>query len=152
MNATAVIQIENPRAHGVTELISALDSYLSSLYPPSSNHFLDPEQLAHPDIRFFVARRAGAPLACGALRIARGYGEIKRMYVALAARGQGLGQAILGRIESAAAQEGLAVMRLETGIHQAEALALYASAGYVDCEPFGEYRRDPLSRFMEKRL
>ena len=122
------------------------------MYPPSSNHFLDLDQLAHPDIRFFVARREGAPLACGALRIASGYGEVKRMYVAPAARGQGLGRAILQRIESEAARARLAVMRLETGIHQAEALALYRSAGYVDCEPFGEYRRDPLSRFMEKRL
>ena len=43
-------------------------------------------------------------------------------------------------------------MRLETGIRQAEAIALYRSSGYVDCEPFGEYRLDPLSRFMEKRL
>jgi len=81
------------------------------LYPPSSNHFLDLGQLAHPHIR-----------------------------------------AILARIESVAAQEGLAVMRLETGIHQAEALALYRAAGYVDCAPFGEYRADPLSRFLEKRL
>ena len=122
------------------------------MYPPSSNHFLDLDQLAHPDIRFFVARREGAPLACGALRIARDYGEIKRMYVAPSARSQGLGRAILARIESEAVRAGLRVIRLETGIHQAEALALYASAGYVDCEPFGEYRRDPLSRFMEKRL
>jgi len=137
----------------VRELIGALDSYLSALYPPTSNHFLDLEQLSAPDVRFFVARRAGAPLACGALRIDRaGYGEVKRMYVAPSARGQGLGRAILARIEERAASEGLALMRLETGIRQAEAIALYRSSGYVDCEPFGEYRLDPLSRFMEKRL
>jgi len=152
MNANAVIQIESARAAGVPELISALDGYLSSLYPPSSNHFLDLDQLAQPDIRFFVARREGAPLACGALRIAADYGEVKRMYVAPAARGAGLGRAILARIESEARREGLQVLRLETGNRQAEALALYRSAGYVDCGPFGEYRPDPLSRFMEKRL
>ena len=122
------------------------------MYPPSSNHFLDLEQLAQPDIRFFVARREGAPLACGALRIARDYGEVKRMYVAPSARGQGLGRAILARIESEAARAGLRVMRLETGNLQAEALALYRSAGYVDCGTFGEYRPDPLSLFLEKRL
>jgi putative acetyltransferase len=153
MNANAMIQIENPRAAGVHELIAALDSYLSSLYPPASNHFLDLEQLSRPDVRFFVARREGAPLACGALRIdAAGYGEVKRMYVAPSARGQGLGRAILARIEAQAAREGVRLMRLETGIHQAEAIALYRSCGYVDCDPFGEYQTDPLSRFMEKRL
>src|SRR5438552_7458092 len=152
MNANAVIQIENPRAHGVAELISALDSYLSSLYPPSSNHFLDLDQLSQAQVRFFVARRAGAPLACGALRIDAGYGEVKRMYVAPSARGQGLGRAILARIEDQAAREGLALLRLETGIRQAEAIALYRASGYVDCGPFGEYQPDPLSRFLEKRL
>lgn len=152
MKANAVIQIESPRAAGVPELISALDGYLSSLYPPSSNHFLDLEQLSQPDIRLFVARRERVPLACGALRIACDYGEVKRMYVAPAARGEGLGRAILARIESEAERQGLRVMRLETGNRQTEALSLYRSAGYVDCEPFGEYRPDPLSRFMEKRL
>ena len=122
------------------------------MYPPSSNHFLDLDQLAQPDIRLFVARRDGAPLACGALRIASDYGEVKRMYVAPAARGEGLGRAILARIESEAQRAGLRVMRLETGNRQTEALSLYRSAGYVDCGPFGEYQPDPLSRFMEKRL
>jgi putative acetyltransferase len=152
MKTKAVIQIESPRAAGVPELISALDGYLSSLYPPTSNHFLDLDQLAQPDIRLFVARREGAPLACGALRIASGYGEVKRMYVAPGARGEGLGRAILARIESEAQREGLRVIRLETGNRQTEALSLYRSAGYVDCGPFGEYQPDPLSRFMEKRL
>jgi putative acetyltransferase len=122
------------------------------LYPPTSNHFLDLDQLSQPDIRLFVARRNGSPLACGALRIASDYGEVKRMYVAPAARGEGLGRAILARIESEAQRAGLRVMRLETGNRQTEALALYRSAGYVDCGPFGEYGPDPISRFMEKLL
>lgn len=74
------------------------------------------------------------------------------MYVSPAARGEGLGRAILARIESEAQREGLRVMRLETGNRQNEALGLYRSAGYVDCGPFGEYQPDPLSHFMEKRL
>jgi len=153
MSNDVTIQLESPRGNGVNELIRALDSYLSALYPPASNHFLDLEQLSQPAIRFFVARRAGAPLACGALRIdAEGYGEVKRMYVAPAARGEGLGRAILARIEEEARRQGLRLMRLETGIHQAEAIALYRRSGYADCPPFGEYRTDPLSRFMEKRL
>ena len=150
---SVTIQLESPRGNGVSELISALDSYLSGLYPPESNHFLDLEQLAQPGIRLFVARRDGLPVACGALRIdPEGYGEIKRMYVIPEARGEGLGRAILARIEEQARREGLGLLRLETGIHQAEAIALYRSSGYSDCPPFGEYRPDALSRFMEKRL
>src|SRR5437867_1772325 len=42
--------------------------------------------------------------------------------------------------------------RLETGVHQAAARALYRSGGYAECAPFGEYRPDRLSVFMEKRL
>jgi putative acetyltransferase len=153
MKNSVTIQLESPRGDGVSELIRALDSYLSGLYPPESNHFLDLEQLAAPAIRLFVARRDGLPVACGALRIdAEGYGEIKRMYVIPAARGQGLGRAILGRIEDEARRAALGLMRLETGVHQAEAIALYRSSGYADCPPFGEYRPDALSRFMEKRL
>jgi putative acetyltransferase len=152
MSTNSVIRLENPREDGVRELIGALDSYLGALYPPASNHFLDLEQLSRPEVRFFVARRDGAPLACGALRIDAGYGEVKRMYVSPRARGQGLGRAILETLEAEAARAGLKLVRLETGIHQAEAIALYRSSGYVDCPPFGEYKTDPLSRFMEKRL
>ncbi len=74
------------------------------------------------------------------------------MYVAPEVRGQGVGRALLACIETEAAREGLALLRLETGIRQAEAIALYRSCGYVDCAPFGEYQPDRLSRFMEKKL
>ncbi len=136
----------------MSELIAALDRYLSSLYPAESNHFLDLEQLSRPEIRFFVARRRGAPIGCGALRMAEGYGEVKRMYVDPRARGSGLGRAMLGAIEAQARLEKISILRLETGIHQAEALALYRSAGYRDCPPFGDYKPDPLSLFLEKKL
>jgi putative acetyltransferase len=51
-----------------------------------------------------------------------------------------------------AAMCGIGTLRLETGIHQPEALALYERAGFVRSPPFGDYREDPLSVFMEKRL
>ena len=45
-----------------------------------------------------------------------------------------------------------AVARLEAGPMQPEALALYAKLGYEDRGPFGPYKPDPLSVFMEKAL
>ncbi len=100
-----------------------------------------------------MARRAGEALGCGALRIdAEGYGEVKRMFVLPRARGLKLGRRILDRLEEEARREGLRCLRLETGVHQPEALGLYRTAGFVEREPFGEYGPDPLSVFMEKRL
>lgn len=147
------IQRENPRQDEIVGMLGMLDTCLQALYPPESNHILDIDALCAADIRFFVARREGAALGCGALRIdLAGYGEIKRMFVRLDARGEGLGSAILVRIERLALDEGLSLLRLETGIHQHAALALYRAAGYVNREPFGDYRHDPLSLFMEKSL
>jgi len=147
------LRIESPRQADVLRLLEALDAYQSGLYPPESNHFLDVEALAEPRVRFFVARRAGRALGCGALRIdAAGYGELKRMFVSPDARGLKLGRRILDRVEEEARREGLVCLRLETGIHQPEALGLYRSAGYVERDAFGEYKPDPLSVFLEKSL
>lgn len=46
----------------------------------------------------------------------------------------------------------LRAIRLETGIHQPEAIGLYRSYGFQEIEPFGAYKADPLSLFMEKEL
>ena len=87
----------------------------------------------------------------GALLVHRGYGEIKRVYVAQAARGQGIARRILEALIAQARVEGLAVLRLETGIHQPEALALFAALGFKRIGPFGDYPDDPLSIFMEMK-
>ena len=143
------LRIESPRQAEVMRLIEALDVYQSGLYPPESNHFLDVEALAGPSVRFFVARRYGQALGCGALRIdPAGWGELKRMFVSPEARGLKLGRRLLERIE----EEALGLLRLETGVHQLEAVGLYRSAGYVEREAFADYTPDPLSVFMEKRL
>jgi putative acetyltransferase len=147
-----IVRIENPRQPDVLRLLAALDAYLTALYPPESNHILDVDSLCASDVRFFVARDAAGPLGCGALRIVDGYGEVKRMFVDPAARRRNLGRAILERIEREAQHAGLRLMRLETGIHQPEALALYRGAGYAERGPFGEYVADPLSVYMEKTL
>src|SRR5256886_13585633 len=80
--SVAAIRLESPRQEDVMRLLAALDAYLESLYPPESNHILDVDTLCAPDIRFFVARRGGEAVGCGALRIdPAGYGEVKRMFV-----------------------------------------------------------------------
>lgn len=143
---------EAPRQPAVLQLIASLDAYQQSLYPPDSNHLLDIDALEAPDIRFFVARRAGEAIGCGALRVAADYGEIKRMFVRPEVRGLKLGRRILEALEAQARREGLAFLRLETGILQPEAIGLYRAVGFAERGPFGDYAPDPLSLFMEKRL
>jgi putative acetyltransferase len=145
-----VIALADPRDAAVRPLLAALDAYLGTLYPPESNHILDIERLAQPDIRFFVASLAGVALGCAALRLHAEYGEVKRLYVDPAARGLGLGRQLLARLEATACELGLPLLRLETGIHQPEAIGLFRAAGFVERGPFGAYGPDPLSLFMQK--
>jgi putative acetyltransferase len=152
-----VIARESPRQPEIGRLIDALDAYQAALYPAESNHFLDVESLAAPDVRFLVARVGGRAVGCGALRIhaerdGTTWGEVKRMFVDPAARGRRLGRRLLDALEAEARAHALRWLRLETGIHQPEALGLYRRAGYAERGPFGEYGPDPLSVFMEKAL
>jgi len=142
---------EVPRTAEVVDLIHQLDAYLLSLYPKESTHLLDPEALRAPDVRFFVARHGRRAVGCGALRVdPEGYGEVKRMFVLPGARGRDLGRRLLARLEAEARAEGLLELRLETGVHQAAAIALYRSCGFTTRGPFAAYGPDPLSLFMEK--
>ena len=146
------IRIERPNQPETAALIRALDAYLAPLYPPASQHGLNLQALANPDVSFAVARdESGVACGCGAVVMLDGYAELKRMYVPAERRGQGLGRALLQFLEDHARARGCRVMRLETGIHQPEALRLYEAAGYQRCQPFGAYQPDPLSVFMEKQ-
>jgi putative acetyltransferase len=109
------IVLESPRQPDVRRLIEELDAYVDALYPAESNHLLDVEALAAPGVRFFVARRGGEAVGCGALRVdSSGYGEVKRMFVLPRARGMKLGARILGVLEDEARRERLAWLRLES--------------------------------------
>lgn len=148
------IEKEDPREPDCAALVHALDAYFAALYPAESNHLLDIETLARPEMRFFVARRGVEALGCGALWLHGGeYGEVKRVYVRPEARGLRLGRLILDRLEKEARDNALPLMRLETGIHQPEALGLFETHGFRRCAVFGDYPAgDPNSVFMEKRL
>ena len=90
-------------------------------------------------------------MGCGGCWLHHGYAEIKRVYVSPKARGLGLAKKLMDRIEAEALATGH-IARLETGIHQPEALGLYRRLGYVDRGPFGDYGDDLNSVFMEKIL
>ena len=134
-------------------LIAQLDAYLQALYPAESNHLVPVDSLRGPDVVFLVARLGTDVVGCGALVDRAGqYGELKRMYVRPDRRAAGVGRAILAALAAQARARGLRTLRLETGNAQPEALALYERAGFERCDPFGPYRDDPLSLFLELDL
>jgi len=127
-------------------LIAALNEELSDVYSePGATHFrLDPEEVREGRGAFLVIYQDGTPVGCGALRILEpGTAELKRMYVAPAARGAGLGRRLLLALENEARALRIRKLVLETGIRQAAALALYRSNGFQPIPLYGEYCLSP---------
>ena len=123
--------------------------------PPESIHMMDRSALATPEIRLFVLREEGRPVAMGAYkRIEAGHGEIKSMHVLAENRGCGHSKAMLSHLLAAAKNDGLTRLSLETGIQPTfvAARALYERAGFSECGPFTGYGLDPNSVFMTKLL
>jgi len=138
-------------------LVGELEQVLSAEYPPEQRHGLSIDAIFKPHIQFFVARLDGAAVGCGGVALFADLAEVKRMYVRESARGHGVAQALLARIEQAAREAGLTQLRLETGTRQMAALRFYEREGFGVCPAFGEYAAMApefiaTSVFMEKRL
>ncbi len=148
-----VISEERADTPDAAALIAELDAHLASLYAIESRHGFSVEKLLRDGVAFFVSRDDGRPAGCGGvLLVEQAYAEIKRMYVRPAFRGRGLGHRMLDHLVAHATERGSTVIRLETGIHQQEAIALYERSGFRRIPPFGPYRDDPVSRCYEKRV
>ena len=113
-----------------------------------------PHYVSPPSGVFVVAYLDdGTPAGCGAVkRYDDEAGELKRMFTAPAGRGQGIGRALLVRLEEEARRIGYSKLRLETGSVQHEAVGLYTSMGYEPIEPYGMYKDHPHTLCFEKRL
>jgi putative acetyltransferase len=148
-----VIAAERPDTPDAQQLIAELEAHLDLLYPQTSRHGYSVDKLLQLGVAFFVIRQAGRPAGCGGVQLfGSEYAEVKRMYVRPQYRGLGLGKQMLDHLSAHARQAGVSILRLETGVHQAEAIGLYERCGFKRTAPFGEYQPDPLSLFFEKRL
>ena len=153
MRTAAVISLERPDSQEAMELITELEAQLDPLYPSESRHGYSVEKLLREGVAFFVIRDNGVPIGCGGVQLfGTDYGEIKRMYIRPQFRGLGFARLMLDHLAEHARSNGVDVLRLETGIHQHDAIGLYERAGFQSIPPFGDYKPDPLSRFYEKRL
>lgn len=138
-------------------LMARSEALMSALYPSESNHFEPADGLRPPHGAFWGLWMGDALVGCGGVKHhapadGPAYGEIKRLFVLDSARGRGGAKQLMARLETDLLARGVRLARLETGIHQPEALGLYRRLGYVQRGPFGDYAPDPLSAFFEKAL
>lgn len=147
--AITAVAADDPR---ILRLIRDLDADLTARYPDEpctgGAHI-------HPDIRFLLAEVDGRPVGCCAVQpfpTPDTAAELKRMYVAPEARGRGVAARLLTEAERTAAALGHTAMRLETAVHQPEAIALYTRAGYLPIPNYPPYQHKSLSRCYAKPL
>lgn len=120
-------------------LIAELQQEFVTRYGEPDHTPVDPADFAPPAGLFLVGYLDGVPVGCGGWRAHDREAELKRMYVAPAARGKGLARAILAELERTALAASLETMILVTGSKQPEAVTLYESAGYQVVPGFGYY-------------
>lgn len=87
-----------------------------------------------------VAYRGEQAVGCGAIKsLEENVMEVKRMFVPLELRGQGIASQVLSELERWAAELGAQACCLETGLRQPEAIALYTKNGYERIPNYGQY-------------
>ena len=140
------------------QVLALLNEHLTNMYelsPPESVHALDVSKLRGSDITFWTVWEDGELLGCGALKeLSPTHGEVKSMRTPQKMRRKGAGRAVLSHIVGAAKERTYQWLSLETGSAEAflPAQKLYESFGFTYCGPFGDYKDDPNSVFMELRL
>ncbi|MGY4625016.1 bifunctional helix-turn-helix transcriptional regulator/GNAT family N-acetyltransferase [Bradyrhizobium sp. USDA 4486] len=111
----------------------------------------DANDMRRPRGSFIVAMSDALPIGCVGLKgTDHGYAEIKRLWVAPAARGLRLGRRLMDAAEATARELGIALLRLDTNSALPEAGQLYRSTGWREIPRFND---DPYpDLFFEKQL
>ena len=112
-----------------------------------------PGKYGPPAGALLLARdRNGVAFGCVGLRpLADGCCEMKRLYVDSAARGLGLGRALMQAVVAEAEHLGYAEIRLDTLPTMRAAIAMYHAAGFVPVAPY--YDTAPAGTlFLGRRL
>ena len=94
------------------------------------------DDLIAPTGLLLLARQGPTVLGCAGMRIRPGeIGEVTRVFVEPAARGQGVGRLLMQNLERESRTLGLTALRLDTRTDLVEARSLYTSLGYIEGEP-----------------
>lgn len=150
-----LIAVDDPRRPDVRALLERHRTFALGQTPPERSFALDADALRDPAITFFSFRLRGSLLAIGAIkRLGPDHAELKSMHTAEAARGRGIGRAMLTHLLEVARIRGVRRVSLETGTTAAfaPARALYHSAGFISCGPFADYQPSEDNQFMTLEL
>ena len=133
------------------EYFAELDSRFDAGFDPEVSIPALDHELIEPAGLLLVARLRGEPVGCGALKLhGAGPAELKRMWIAPATRGLGVGRRMLAELEHHARVRGVGVVRLETNRNLREAIGLYRASGYAEVPAFND---EPYAdHWFEKRL
>lgn len=103
-----------------------------------------------PDGRLYLALCGGRPAGCAGLRkLDSETGELKRLYVRPAFRGQQIGSLLLARIIADAKEIGYARLMLDTLPFLESAVRLYKKYGFYETESYNE---SPMNTSIYMRL
>jgi len=145
--ASAIVTgVRDPRDPDARRCLRAYVEELSGRFDggfdPARSISAADHEMTPPAGLFLVATLHGEPAGCGALKFHPGApaeaAGIKRMWVAPAVRGLGLGRRLLAELEAHAAERGVRVLRLETNQTLTEAISLYRAAGYREVPAFND--------------
>jgi GNAT superfamily N-acetyltransferase len=134
-------------------LVVDLDKEFWVRYPDTQQNF-EPYNKVDQKARVVVAYVDDRPIGCGCFRPMAEAGtiEIKRMYVVPDARGNSVAKSILLTLEQWGREEAFTLCKLETGVKQPEAIAVYRKAGYKEIPNYPPYVDIGQSICMEKLL
>lgn len=156
MSATeTTIARDDPESPAARACLRAYFALLAERIPGiSAGHVPDPDPEADafrpPQGTFLIARSAGDVLGCVSLKCHEPtVGEIKRLWVAPTARGQGLARRLMARVEDEARALGFTGLVLDTNGALTEAIALYRASGWHDTEAYTSF---PATHWFAKLL
>jgi GNAT superfamily N-acetyltransferase len=139
----------------VVALTTASVAEMAGLYGgrPGSGPAPRREEFEPPAGAFLLATRKGEAIGCGGLsRFDDTTAEIRRMYVAPEARGEGVARRLLAGLLDRARAAGYERVRLETGNAQLAAIGLYVDSGFEPIPCWGPYATDERSVCLELEL
>lgn len=148
--------VERPVDHAdAAQLLAAFYQEQLGRYGFAESLDLEQGDYAAPNGVFIVAYRQTVPVGCGGVRWhdrTAATVEIKKIYLAPAARGCGIGRALLARLEARAVERGADRVILETGVRNTAALGLFTGTGYEPTERYVAARDPSINRAFAKSL
>ena len=140
MRIEAVVAASDEARSLVAAYVAEIAATFPGGFDPAASVSADPDELTPPNGAFLVVREDdGTAIGCGGVKLLDPRtAEIKRMWLAPAARGRGLGRLLLDALEGAARDLGATEGRLDTNANLESAIALYDRAGWRRTAPYND--------------